>query len=176
MAKKISKHSRAARRGEVDVSTGEARDLEKVPRLEKTDTIGPMIRASASKNESLLRQKMEKKAAKSSGAKAKASAISKAVKTRRKKALIIDGRLGSKIEASINRAKEIKSTRKSGWDAINKDARASVKGQSTPDNKKNGADHYESDQSDWEDMDEEEDEPKAPLATNAFSVLEEVEA
>ncbi|KAG7831815.1 hypothetical protein KL920_000150 [Ogataea angusta] len=175
MAKKISKHSRAARRGEISETTGEARDLEKVPRLEKTDTIGPMIRASASKNEDLLRQKMEKRASKSSKSK---SAISKAVKTRRKKALVIDGRLGSKIEASINRAKEIQSMRKANWDTINKQAKEAVKSRLLyNDDKGQTQEHKDAmeDVSDWEDMDEEE-ESNDPVPSNRFAPLEEVEA
>ncbi|KAG7693416.1 hypothetical protein KL951_004437 [Ogataea haglerorum] len=172
MAKKISKHSRAARRGEISEITGEAKDLENVPRLEKTDTIGPMIRASASKNEHLLRQKMERKTSKSK------SAISKAIKTRRKKAVIIDGRLGSKIEASINRAKEIQSMRKANWDTINKQLKEAVKGKPLYNDDKGKTEGHKDateDDSDWENMDEEE-ESNDLVSTNRFALLEEVEA
>ncbi|KAG7877413.1 hypothetical protein KL938_004169 [Ogataea parapolymorpha] len=175
MAKKISKHSRAARRGEISEATGEARDLERVPRLEKTDTIGPMIRASASKNEDLLRQKMEKKASKSNKSK---SAISKAIKTRRKKAVVIDGRLGSKIEASINRAKEIQSMRKANWDTINKQAKEAVKSKllyHDNNGQTEGRKDATEDDSDWENMDEEE-KSNDLVPSNRFALLEEVEA
>ncbi|KAG7913484.1 hypothetical protein KL905_001153 [Ogataea polymorpha] len=176
MAKKISKHSRAARRGEISETTGEARDLERVPRLEKTDTIGPMIRASASKNEDLLRQKMEKKASKSNKSR---SGISKTIKTRREKAVIIDGKLGSKIEASINRAKEIQSMRKANWDTINKQAKEAVKSKllyHDSSYQTEGRKEATEDDSEWENMDEEEESNDLVSSNNRFALLEEVEA
>lgn len=128
MAKKVSKHSRAARRGEIDIVDGKAKDLQHVPRAEKTDTIGPMIRATA-KNEELLKNKMEKKSLSklSSSKRNKASNISKTTKFKQKRAITLDGRLSAKIEQSINRSRDVQSARKANWDLINKNAKESVK-------------------------------------------------
>ncbi|GMG41216.1 unnamed protein product [Ambrosiozyma monospora] len=117
MAKKISKHSRAARRGEIDVSaTNENRDLENIPRLHKTDTISPMIRASAEKNQQLLSQRLQKKKSKT-GRVGKNEGLSK---VRQKRGSILSDKLSSKIDASIARANMIKFTRKNSWEQTNK--------------------------------------------------------
>ncbi|ODV84144.1 hypothetical protein CANARDRAFT_29312 [[Candida] arabinofermentans NRRL YB-2248] len=197
MAKKISKHSRASRRGENEI-TGEERSLDNIPRAQNTDVIGSLIRNSTAKNEELLRTKMERKAlqkaksdllAKASssaigktGSK-KSSMISKAVRTKKRKFTNIDGRLSSKIEASINRAKEVQSTRKTGWDIINKSAKEAVLKQGLIGNKKGrkrDADEQDAmDEDGWEDISDDDhhvDEPEFETKPNAFSVLEEVEA
>lgn len=138
----ISKHSRAARRGELDkFESSEAQELAKQPRHESTDVITPMIRSSLDKNQQLLNNKLtsrvEKKkqalemlkngvANNATGIKKKNSLISKTIKSKQRKFLSVDGRLGNKIEKSIRRNKIVANLRKTGWEKINELARDSL--------------------------------------------------
>lgn len=111
MAKKVSKHSRAARRGEIGANdlAPEAKLLAEVPRVHTTDLANSVIR----KNQSLLDSKL----------KPKEGGIRKKTNTSRNKALrfaTVDGRLSTKISQSIERSRVVQNTRKSGWDSINK--------------------------------------------------------
>lgn len=143
MAKKgVSKNSRAARRGEVDrFESAESHELAKEPRLEETDKISPMIRSSLEKNQQLLREKLQTRSEKKkdlmnrlsglkSGAISKRSSstnlISKTIKSKQRKFLSVDGRLGHKIDASIRRNRMVANVRKTGWEKINEMAKDSL--------------------------------------------------
>lgn len=121
MAKKISKNSRAARQGLLDVAPS---DLQKLPRAENTDLTNIMIRTAA-KNESLLEAKMRKKkeTKKKVGKKELERKINKTErileKERLARALNITNRLDGKIAKSIQRAKYVQTSRKAGWDSTN---------------------------------------------------------
>lgn len=110
----VSKHSRAARRGELSHET-EDRSLEKVPRAENDDVKKSIIRTTI-KNENLLVKKMEKdKIRKKSNKKLNNSLRNKADRSTK-----VEGVLATKIQQSIDRAKFIQTTRKAGWDQINR--------------------------------------------------------
>ncbi|AAS52338.1 ADR419Cp [Eremothecium gossypii ATCC 10895] len=118
MAKKISKHSRAARRNEV--AEPEARSLATLPRAEKTDITSTLIR-TAGKNEALLEAKMNKQRSKKQRVTKKSSkeAAMSIDKERLERALNFTSRLDGKRQKSITRAKYVQSARKAGWDATN---------------------------------------------------------
>ncbi|KAI0464659.1 hypothetical protein LJB42_002279 [Komagataella kurtzmanii] len=113
MARKVSKHSRAARRGELAMDA-EIKSLENIPTAQETDVANSIIRATA-KNESLLSQKMNKKR----GSKNK---ISKESLSKSSRSFRVDsgGRLSTKIQHSIERFKNVQFLRKSSWDTIDK--------------------------------------------------------
>ncbi|ODV93537.1 hypothetical protein PACTADRAFT_21227, partial [Pachysolen tannophilus NRRL Y-2460] len=106
----VSKHSRAARRGEIK-DAAEAKSLSKIPRAENTNIASSIIRLAA-KNEGLLQKKMGKNKTRGQP--------TRIVKERKQKALKMDGKLTFKIEQSLERAKNVQFSRKSGWDSINK--------------------------------------------------------
>lgn len=110
----MSKRSRAARRGEVDLE-GEAKSLASVPKAENSDVRKSIIRTTI-KNENLLAKKMEKDAIRKKSNKKKTSAL----KHKLGRGLKLDGVLASKIQQSIDRAKYVQTARKLGWDQINK--------------------------------------------------------
>ncbi|KAK6199423.1 Alb1-domain-containing protein [Scheffersomyces amazonensis] len=114
MAKKISKHSRAARRGELN-DDGEGKDLSKVAKAENNDVKKSIIRTTI-KNENLLMKKMENQKIKKTLNKKKSNAIRHRVERNDK----LTGVLANKIEQSIARARYVQATRKAGWDKINK--------------------------------------------------------
>lgn len=143
MAKKgISKNSRAARRGAEDrFESNESKQLAKEPRLEETDKISPMIRSSLEKNQQLLKEKLQSKSDKKkdlmnrlNGIKTSAiskksgssNLISKSIKSKQRKFLSVDGRLGHKIDASIRRNRMVANVRKTGWEKINEMAKNSL--------------------------------------------------
>lgn len=110
----VSKHSRAARRGEVSLDADD-QSLQKVPRAENDELKKSIIRTTI-KNENLLAQKMEKdKIRKKSNKKLNNSLRNKADRSTK-----VEGVLATKIQQSIERAKYIQTTRKAGWDQINK--------------------------------------------------------
>ncbi|CAX42251.1 uncharacterized protein, putative [Candida dubliniensis CD36] len=114
MAKKISKHSRAARRGLIDTDTNnEAKSLESIPR-EKSDVKKSIIRTTI-KNENLLNKKLELSKIKKSTNKKKTSALKHKLERSDK----LSGVLATKIDQSIARAKYVQNARKSGWDKTN---------------------------------------------------------
>ena len=113
MAKKVSKHSRAARRGLIDTdSSGEAKSLESLPR-ENSGVKKSIIRTTI-KNENLLNKKLEKSKIKKINKKQ-----TSALKHRVERSGKLSGVLETKIEKSIARAKYVQNARKSGWDKIN---------------------------------------------------------
>lgn len=108
MAKKgISKHSRAARRGEVE--SGEAKDLDQVPKLE-SETKKSIIRSSIL-SENLLAKKLENKRNKN-------KRVSKNINSRNR-VQNLGGILNTKIANSKARYNFVNTSRKSGWDKIN---------------------------------------------------------
>ncbi|CUM53979.1 unnamed protein product [Debaryomyces tyrocola] len=113
MAKKISKHSRAARRGLVE-DLGEAKDLASLPKPESDDVRKSIIRTTI-KNEDLLNKKMENQRIKKMNRKKTNS-----LKHRLERSNKVDGVLSTKIEQSIARAKYVQNSRKAAWDQINK--------------------------------------------------------
>ncbi|GMM45898.1 Ecm1 protein [Pichia kluyveri] len=141
MAKKggVSKHSRAARRGEVDpFNSTEAKELSSIPRLENTDTISPLIRASLTKNQQLLNDKLSRSGKNemklkpgdhvitTHNNKKKQHMVSKTIRSKQHRFQSVDGRLGKKIENALNRKKKIGNLRKTGWDKINEIAKNSL--------------------------------------------------
>lgn len=109
----VSKRSRAARRGEIEEASGEVRELESVPKAE--DSVKSSIIRTTIKNENLLNKKIEKKL-QSKINKKKNNAIRSKIERSDK----LSGVLTSKIEQSINRARYVQSSRKAGWEQINK--------------------------------------------------------
>lgn len=127
MAKKISKHSRAARRSEIETEP-EAASLKALPRAEKTDLANILIRTAA-KNEALLDAKIQKKQDRKKMFKQQntkkalesrlQNALNNTDKNRLEHALNITNRLDGKISKSIARAKYVQNSRKANWDQIN---------------------------------------------------------
>lgn len=140
MAKKgISKHSRAARRGEIDpFESAETKELASIPRLENTDTVSPLIRSSINKNQQLLNDKMSKISKASTklkpgdnivtmhNNKKKQHMVSKTIRTKHHKFQNIEGRLDMKIEKALKRKKLVGNLRKTGWERINEIAKSSL--------------------------------------------------
>lgn len=127
MAKKISKHSRAARRSEIEIGL-EAKSLEQLPRAEKTDLANILIRTAA-RNEALLDAKILKKQDRKKHFKRQTTkkalesrllnANNNSDKDRLEHALNLTNRLDGKISKSIARAKYIQNSRKANWDQTN---------------------------------------------------------
>lgn len=93
----------------------EDQSLQKVPRSENNELKKSIIRTTI-KNENLLAKKMEKdKIRKKSNKKLNNSLRNKADRSTK-----VEGVLATKIQQSIERAKYIQTTRKAGWDQINK--------------------------------------------------------
>ncbi|VEU19723.1 DEKNAAC100501 [Brettanomyces naardenensis] len=202
MARSTSKRSRAARRGELEAEEQEdlkVNDLDSVPRLEKTDIIGPIIRASLKKNGQLLTDKLTKKhrhSALKTGSteildagvhKRKQHAmLSKTVRSRRRRGVTVDGRLATKIETSLERRRNLRFVRRSDWDKVNEMAKESVEGKKED----VGADPKSADEVDvgevgsgWKELtgqDQEDTEKKQEAIRdhkiNAYELLDEVEA
>ncbi|KAK8438609.1 hypothetical protein CJI97_004271 [Candidozyma auris] len=182
MARKISKHSRAARRGEVQLE-GEAKTLANVPKGEDNDVRKSIIRTTI-KNENLLAKKMENDAIRKKANKRKTSALKNKLDRNQK----VEGVLATKIQQSIERAKYVQSARKSGWDQINK----SIQIKKVEDLKKQQEEEPKSDeQMELEEEDayvrdfyagikpegkKEESESLKASDQNAFALLEETEA
>lgn len=117
MAKKILKHSRAARRGLID--EGVALDLAKLPKAEPEAVRKSIIRTTIT-NENLLVKKMEL---------SKIKKLQPKRHTRQVKRQAAADKLGvllAKIAQLVARARMVQAARKAGWDQINKAARASV--------------------------------------------------
>lgn len=135
--KEASKHSRAARRGQVDTfDSSESKELASLPRLEKTDTVTPLIRASLSKNQQLLNDKLNRKnevklkpgdhVITANLNKKKQHMISKTIRSKIHRFQNFDGRLGKKVENALKRKQKISNLRKTGWDKINEIAKQSL--------------------------------------------------
>ncbi|CAB4257036.1 similar to Saccharomyces cerevisiae YAL059W ECM1 Pre-ribosomal factor involved in 60S ribosomal protein subunit export [Maudiozyma barnettii] len=180
MAKKISKHSRAARRSELEIDT-EVKSLENLPRAEKTDLSNILIRTAA-KNEALLDAKIQKKQDRKKFFKEKytkkalenklLAALNNEDKDRLEHALNITNRLDGKVSKSIARAKYVQNSRKANWDQTNKVIKRKLKGDSILDKtemKKNDDDE-ELDDEPFDD-DEEENRNKKTIPQNMFGLL-----
>lgn len=124
MARKVSKHSRAARRGADELP--ESKQLEEVPRAQRTDLANILTRTAA-KNEALLEARLQRKKKHRVGKKGLRSKLSEtsvgSEKGRFQRALDVASRLDGKIARSISRAKYVQTARKSGWDSINEQIR-----------------------------------------------------
>lgn len=120
MAKKVSKHSRAARRGNEEVP--ESKQLAEAPRAQKTDLANILTRTTA-KNEALLEARLHRKKKHRVGKKGLRSKLSETAvgseRERFQRALDVANRLDGKIARSISRAKYVQTARKAGWDSIN---------------------------------------------------------
>ena len=124
---KISKHSRAARRGEVALEP-EVKSLAQLPRAEKTDLTSVLIRTAA-KNGDLLDVKMKRQQerkkkiraglSKKSLEKKIINATNNMDKDRLERALNITNKLDGKISKAVARAKLVQNARKAGWDLTN---------------------------------------------------------
>lgn len=117
MAKKILKHSRAARRGLID--DGVALDLAKLPLAEPELVRKSIIRTTIT-NENLLVKKMEL---------SKMRKLKPKNPTSTAKRLMTSDKLGvllAKIAQSVARARMVQAARKAGWDQINKAAKAAT--------------------------------------------------
>ncbi|EGV64285.1 60S ribosomal protein subunit export [Yamadazyma tenuis] len=112
--KSISKHSRAARRGEAE--SHEAKELQKVAKQE-SEVKKSIIRNSIL-SENLLAKKLESK-------RNKKNKVAKNVAGSRARTSNMNGILSAKIQNSVARYNFIKTNRKSGWDKINDDIRRS---------------------------------------------------
>lgn len=89
--------------------------LQKVPRAENDELKKSIIRTTI-KNENLLAKKMEKdKIRKKSNKK-----LNNSLKHKADRSTKVEGVLATKIQQSIERAKYVQTTRKAGWDQINK--------------------------------------------------------
>ncbi|EDO15759.1 hypothetical protein Kpol_1049p17 [Vanderwaltozyma polyspora DSM 70294] len=124
MARKVTKNSRAARRGLTEVFEPEANSLSELPRAQKTDLTNILVRTAA-KNEALLDAKIGKKRAKKSGINKKALELKLTEtetlieKQKLQRALNITNRLDGKIAKSVARAKYVQKARKAGWETTN---------------------------------------------------------
>lgn len=127
MAKKVSKHSRAARRA-VDEEP-EAKALSELPRAEKTDLTNILTRTAA-KNEALLEAKLRNKNKNKVGKKQLKERLNTSVigadKERFERALNVANRLDGKIARSVSRAKYVQNARKAGWDSINEQIKTEI--------------------------------------------------
>ncbi|EMG48325.1 ECM1 Shuttling pre-60S factor ECM1 [Candida maltosa Xu316] len=186
MAKKVSKHSRAARRGLIDAEgSGEAKSLESLPR-ENSEVKKSIIRTTI-KNENLLTKKMELSKVKKASSKKKTSAL----KHKLERSSKVSGILATKIDQSIQRAKYVQNARKSGWDKTNQ----SIKIENhLAEELRNAVKEKELTQEEIDKMEEDEyvkdfyakDEPKeeqeqeeektSSLGSNRFALLDDVEA
>lgn len=147
----VSKHSRAARRNEIDEP--EAKSLASLPRAEKTDLTSAIIRATTKKNEDLLNNKMKKKEPKSQIQKDDARKASNLNKLKMEKAIMQNEILQDKILKSKQRSKYVQTSRKQNWDAINQSANEfKVSRSATP----QAAGEQQSEENDPDAMDEEE--------------------
>lgn len=171
---KVSKNSRAARRG-YDEQSHESKELSKVPKNDSyEDNVKKSIIRSNIINENLLAKKMDKRKI----TKRKTNTI----KQKSNRFNTTSGILSTKIDHSVSRHNFIKSTRKSGWDKINQDI--NVKELENEKNKEEAA-------KDNEQMDEDDQllqeyfqetkqgsgqTPKQEAPQNKFSLLEEAEA
>ncbi|CCH44988.1 hypothetical protein BN7_4567 [Wickerhamomyces ciferrii] len=178
----VSKHSRAARRNEID--DGEVKSLSSLPRAEKTDLTSAIIRATTKKNEDLLNDKMKKKEKPSSitkdlNQKAK-DQLTNLNKSKMEKAIMQSDILQDKILKSKQRSKYVQTARKQNWDAINQAALAE-KARLDQEGKETKAETPQDEDEDA--MEEEEDffnegkqEPQQAPQRNVFDLLnDEVE-
>ncbi|SCV02526.1 LAMI_0H00188g1_1 [Lachancea mirantina] len=126
MARKVSKHSRAARR--LEAEEPEAQTLAQLPRAENADLANKIIR-TASKNEKLLEDKLRKKERtqkKVGKAQKLGSSVRHIDKERLEKALKFTNRLDGKVHKAETRAKYVQRARKAGWDKTNEEIKSGL--------------------------------------------------
>lgn len=171
----VSKRSRAARRGLIEEGITEAKALESVPKA--SDDVKASIIRTTIKNENLLNQKIERKHQSKVNKKQNSALKSKLERSNK-----VAGILGEKIEQSITRARYIQSSRKAGWDQINRTLKESkdnaIKRAATSTDKDD--DQIEEDEY-VEDFFKGDDKAKAlemknEREKNAFALLDEAEA
>ncbi|GMM33744.1 Ecm1 protein [Saccharomycopsis crataegensis] len=172
--REISKHSRAARRAQVEDS--EVAELSKLPRSSGKADIANFIVRTANKNEELLQKKLEKKEARkkdtSKTRKLGEGGIMKSNNVKVKRAISFGGKLSAKIEKSINKGLNIQ-RRKMTWDQLDEEMRKESKPQKSTKTSSKPDQEIET-YSDIE-SDEETKPEKAPV--NSFALLpEETEA
>ncbi|ODV61796.1 Ecm1p ASCRUDRAFT_69531 [Ascoidea rubescens DSM 1968] len=185
MKKKISKHSRAARR-EV-VQTPEEKNLLNEPRKSTIIDKNKLIMRATIKNEKLLQKKLENK--KTSNINYMNNKISKNSCSKRTlkntrflkekiiKSLKLDGKLENKVQKSIKRAKVVQNERKSNWDVINQKIKLDSTNADSKDTKTTLETNTETAEMDVELMgSDEESDADAPKPLNPFDMLQEVEA
>lgn len=178
----VSKHSRAARRNEIDEP--EAKSLAALPRAEKTDLTSAIIRATTKKNEDLLNNKMKKKEPKTQIQKDEARKASNLSKLKMEKAIMQNEILQDKILKSKQRSKYVQTSRKQNWDAINQSVNElKASRSSTPQGEEQQFEERDPDAMEEEDKfysDEEQDNSVSHTTVpprNAFDLLnDEVEA
>jgi hypothetical protein len=173
LTKPVSKHSRAARRNEIDESN--PKDLKNLPRVEKTDVTSAIIRATVKKNEDLLRNKQEKKEQSRITKVKKKVPTTNLNKDKMEKALNLNDKLEIKILKSKQKAKMVQTARKANWDMINTLARKEldVETEGETDGQVQDEDAMEEEKIY---TDDEEDHRPQHKHTNGFALLEEVEA
>lgn len=166
----VSKHSRAARRNEIQEP--EAKALETLPRAEKTDLTSVIIRATAKKNEDLLTSKMNKKERSKNKVTKKSTPVTNINKERVERAINLSERLEGKISKSKQRAKMVQTTRKANWDVINSEVKIRTETlEAASDDKDSEKLQEDSMVDDFYEVDK----PKIQTAKNAFALLDEVE-
>ncbi|KAM3163208.1 ECM1-like protein [Lachancea thermotolerans] len=183
MAKKVSKHSRAARR--LEVEDVEAQTLAKLPRAQNLDLTNKLIR-TASKNEQLLEAKMRKK--EGSGKRVGKKSIAKGLpenldKERLEKALNVTSRLDGKVQKAKSRANYVQNARKAGWDRTNESIKRDLalltasKSDISSKDDKTAEDSMEQDEAYIDEDEGNSFTPPQAEATNAFDLLtDDVEA
>lgn len=115
----VSKRSRAARRGEIELD-GEVKQLEDIPKVEDNGVKKSIIRTTI-KNENLLTKKMENSRIRKGNIKKTAT-----LKRKLDRSDKVSGVLATKIEQSIARAKYVQTARKSTWSKIDQEALESI--------------------------------------------------
>ncbi|SCW01448.1 LAFE_0D12794g1_1 [Lachancea fermentati] len=178
MAKKFSKHSRAARR--LEVEEPEAKDLSKLPRVDNADVTNKLIR-TASKNEQLLEARMRKKSKQNNKVGKKQSVKVRANnldKERLERALNFSNRLDGKVQRAESRAKYVQSARKAGWDSTNESIKRELAALQNLEKEENKDLKKVEDEMDADDEPESADaDTEATPTGNAFALLsDDVEA
>ncbi|KAG5418453.1 ECM1 [Candida metapsilosis] len=187
MAKKISKRSRAARRGELtDADTPIIQTSAK--ETHENDGVRKSIIRTQIKNENLLNKKIEASKIRKQNQDQQKKKKSSSLKNKIDRSDKLQDVLASKIDASIARAKYVQNARKSNWDKTN--ASIEIRNHMIEDAVKKELTEaeiekmeedeyvrkfYEGDDVDIEENEDEEEEKKT-LDNNKFALLDEVEA
>lgn len=161
----VTKRSRAARRGEINLDDPQMKSLEQIPRAENTNVANSIIRTTA-RNEDLLNLKLKKNK--------KPTAVSKVTKEKKSKFDKVDGRLSTRIERSLEKSRVVKNQRKMGWETVNQKIRERLQNQVTEE----AATEKAAEELNITDFLEPEDKTaiKNKTPQNAFELLDEVEA
>ncbi|KAI5965800.1 ECM1 [Candida pseudojiufengensis] len=190
MVKKVSKRSRAARRGEIpDDINNKSSTTTKSESINNNDGLKKSIIRTQIKNENLLNKKIESSKIKKNNKKK-----SSTIKTKLERNNKLAGILENKIDSSIARASYIQKARKSNWDKTN--SNIEIKNHLSDDFKIEQPekelteeeilklkedelvrDFYKDEEiNDENEEKDENDDDKPDLSNNKFALLEEVEA